>query len=203
MADDFDQIGNFLSRWSRRKLEKSAPESAPAPVAPPEDAAPPAVGQDIAPQEDASPPPSPPEPLPPVDSLTPESDFTRFMQPGVDPGTKSAALKQLFKDSRFNVMDGLDTYIEDYSVPDPIPAGMLKTMYQAREHLFSEEEKALADAADAADAEARAEEEALGAQLGALGAADEAAEAGETADAEPVGNSAQSGSDPVTPSKDA
>jgi hypothetical protein len=78
-------------------------------------------------------------------------------------------MKQLFKDPQFNVMDGLDTYIEDYGVPDPIPESMMKTLYQARQHLFSDEEKAAADKADAdalqakADAEAEAEPEALAA----------------------------------------
>lgn len=96
-----------------------------------------------------------------MESLTPESDFTPFMRPDVDPGVKQAAMKQLFKDPHFNVMDGLDTYIDDYGVPDPIPASMMKNLYQARQHLFSDEEKAAADKADAeaaaqADAEAKA-----------------------------------------------
>ncbi|MSP96273.1 MAG: DUF3306 domain-containing protein [Betaproteobacteria bacterium] len=145
MADDFEQIGNFLSRWSRRKLESnpSAAQAALQPVA--EGAA------QAAPLPDSD--PAPAQELPPVDSLTPESDFTAFMQPQVESGVKRAALKQLFKDPHFNVMDGLDTYIDDYSVADPIPDAMMKTLYQAREHLFSDEEKAAADAADkAADA---------------------------------------------------
>ena len=147
-----DDVQNFLSRWSRRKLEKTAPAPAPDPEAAPK------------PAEEASAPtakeslPAPAEPLPPVESLTPESDFKAFMQPDVDPGLKQAALKQLFKDPHFNVMDGLDTYIDDYSVSDPIPDEMMKKMYQARELLFSPEEKAAANAADAA-AEAAEEAE--------------------------------------------
>ena len=50
--------------------------------------------------------------LPPVDTLTIESDFTKFMRPGVDEVQKRGALKKLFSDPRFNVMDGLDTYID-------------------------------------------------------------------------------------------
>lgn len=154
-----DDIGNFLSRWSRRKLQQSDPkveeasQSAPAP----EPAAPPAAHENAA----------PPQPLPPVESLTPESDFTPFMRPDVEPGLKQAALKQLFKDPRFNVMDGLDTYIEDYSIPDPIPAEMMKKLYQARQHVFSDEEKAVADAADAEDAAARVNAEEISAALAA------------------------------------
>ena len=30
-------------------------------------------------------------------------------------------MKKLFTDPHFNVMDGLDTYIDDYRKPDPIP----------------------------------------------------------------------------------
>jgi hypothetical protein len=138
-----DDVGNFLSRWSRRKLGKDQPQAEPQPVA----AEPPAPAA-------GSPEPSP-EPLPPVESLTPDSDFKPFMRPDVEPGIKQAAMKQLFKDPHFNVMDGLDTYIDDYSVESPIPEGILKTMYQARQHLFSDEEKAAADAADAAADAAR------------------------------------------------
>ena len=108
----------FLSRWSRRKVEAKQgatpePEEAPAPVALP------AVHE--AP---------PPEPLPPVESLTPESDFKPFLKPGVDEGLKRQALRALFRDPQFNVQDGLDIYIGDYSQPDPIPPEMLARLNQ-------------------------------------------------------------------------
>jgi hypothetical protein len=45
---------------------------------------------------------------------------------------KNAALKKLFADPQFNVMDGLDTYIDDYGKPDPLPERMLRQMVQAR-----------------------------------------------------------------------
>jgi hypothetical protein len=32
---------------------------------------------------------------------------------------RNAALKKLFTDPHFNVMDGLDVYIDDYGKPDP------------------------------------------------------------------------------------
>ena len=63
--------------------------------------------------------------------LTPASDFTRFVAPGVDSSVKNAALKTLFTDPHFNLMDGLDTYIDDYGKPDPLPAGMLRQMAQS------------------------------------------------------------------------
>ena len=71
-------------------------------------------------------------PLPPVDSLGIESDFSAFMQPGVDESLKRGALKKLFSDPRFNVMDGLDVYIDDYSKPDPIDPAIVRTLAQAR-----------------------------------------------------------------------
>ncbi|MGC1818976.1 MAG: DUF3306 domain-containing protein [Casimicrobiaceae bacterium] len=66
--------------------------------------------------------------LPPVDTLTIESDFTAFMRPGVDEAQKRGALKKLFSDPRFNVMDGLDTYIGDYTKPDPIEPSLAREL---------------------------------------------------------------------------
>ena len=70
--------------------------------------------------------------LPPIESLTPQSDFTPFMRPDVEPSLRAAALRKLFADPHFNVMDGLDTYIDDYSKPDPISPDVVKLLNQAR-----------------------------------------------------------------------
>ena len=40
-------------------------------------------------------------------------------------------MKKLFSDPHFNIMDRLDIYIDDYSIPDPIPMEMLKRMVQS------------------------------------------------------------------------
>jgi hypothetical protein len=133
----------FLSRWSRRKVqarEGPAPEEPPAPVSQPVvvPAAPaakvvaplPPQSVDPTPAAEAEPKPPPPT-LADVATLTRESDFSRFVAPGVDGEVKNAALKKLFADPHFNVMDGLDTYIDDYSKPDPLPASMLRKMAQA------------------------------------------------------------------------
>ncbi|HEY4997971.1 MAG TPA: DUF3306 domain-containing protein, partial [Usitatibacter sp.] len=74
------------------------------------------------------------------ESLTPESDFAPFMKADVDPALKRNAFKKLIEDPQFNVMDGLDVYIDDYSKPDPLPEGWLEKMNQMR-HLgiFKEE----------------------------------------------------------------
>ncbi len=70
--------------------------------------------------------------LPPVESLTIDSDFTPFFQPKVGEALKRQALKQLFRDPQFNVMDGLDVYVGDYSIPDPISPDIVKQMVQGR-----------------------------------------------------------------------
>ena len=75
---------------------------------------------------------SEPVALPALDTLTIDSDYTPFMQPGVDDAVKRGALRKLFRDPRFNVMDGLDVYIDDYSKPDPIDPAIVRTLVQAR-----------------------------------------------------------------------
>ncbi|HLX22329.1 MAG TPA: DUF3306 domain-containing protein [Usitatibacter sp.] len=122
---------NFLSRWSRRKVEaRDAPAKPELPV------------EREAQEAEVAAPAQEPVPLPPVESLTPESDFTPFMQPDVDAGVKREALKKLFDDPRFNAMDGLDVYIDDYTKTTPIPEGLLEKMEQMR-HLgiFKREEE--------------------------------------------------------------
>ena len=76
-------------------------------------------------------PPPPPLTLDDVAQLTRESDFSRFVAPGVDGEVKNAALKKLFGDPHFNAMDGLDIYIDDYTKPDPLPLASIRKMAQA------------------------------------------------------------------------
>lgn len=129
-----EQAGGFLARWSRRKAGVAEePVEAPGPVAPAAPAAAPAEPKAAAAAVDVTP-PAEAVPLPTLDDvalLTRHSDYSRFVLPGVDPGVKNAALKKLFSDPHFNVMDGLDTYIDDYGKPDPIPLSMLRAMNQS------------------------------------------------------------------------
>lgn len=148
---------NFLSRWSRRKTEAKtspAPAEEPRPAAPVE---PPAV----TPAQAAT---QVPAPLPPVESLTFESDFAAFMKPDVEAGLRRQALKTLLHDPRFNVMDGLDVYIDDYSKPDPLPDGWLEKMNQVK-HLgiFKDPDEVVPDtpAASAEEAEKPIAEQAV------------------------------------------
>jgi len=125
----------FFERWSRRKRQVGAGEVVPEePVAMPAEAVPVA--------EAASPHPNPPPEgegeIPPAptladaQALTPDSDFKPFLASNVAPEVKNAALKKLFADPHFNVMDGLDTYIDDYSVSTPVPESVLRQMASAK-----------------------------------------------------------------------
>jgi hypothetical protein len=125
----------FLGRWSRRKaglepegLDNAAPELKPKITPSP-------TPQDKKTVESAST-PAEEETLPPtleeaesIDRFAP--DFSAFMKPNVDPAVQQAAMKKLFSDPHFNIMDRLDIYIDDYSIPDPIPMEMLKRMVQS------------------------------------------------------------------------
>jgi hypothetical protein len=130
--------GDFLNRWSRRKHAARRGAAVPEPDPPPPAAeAPPAPGASMPAAETPAP------ELPPVESLKGlESEYKDFLRPDVDPATRSAALRKLFGDPHFNQMDGLDTYIDDYSKEDPIPPAMLRALNQARTlGLFEKEER--------------------------------------------------------------
>jgi len=127
---------SFFSRWSRRKAQERAgvtlPHEAPAtaPVAP---AAPVAAVAARAPAEAREGEAAPPLPtLEDTHSLTPASDFSRFVAKGVSPEVRNAAVKKLFADPHFNIMDGLDTYIDDYSKPSPLSAADMAQMVSAQ-----------------------------------------------------------------------
>jgi hypothetical protein len=109
---------NFLGRWSRlkhedRKEEKKLPEKT----------------ETEAPQ------------LPPVEKLTPESDFKGFMHPKVDAGLRRVALKKLFSDPHFNTPDPFEPFSGDWTGGEPITEEVLKTLNQARTHLFDKKEE--------------------------------------------------------------
>jgi hypothetical protein len=150
-ADD----AGFLSRWSQRKVQaRRGPVAEPAPV-PAVHAPEPVVPADLPtvplPLPEAAPAPRA-QPLPTladVALLHRESDFSRFVVPGVDEGVQRAAMKKLFADPHFNVMDGLDTYIDDYGKPDPIGLAVLRQMTQAKAlRLFEHEEDEVQEVPD-------------------------------------------------------
>jgi len=111
----------FLNRWSKRKAGKEVEPEKVQEEIPPLTIAP-------APEAQATPPVTL-EDVEKIDRFDP--DFSAFMKPDVDPVVQQAALKKMFTDPHFNVMDGLDIYIDDYSKPDPLPPGMLERMVQS------------------------------------------------------------------------
>ncbi|VTU20695.1 hypothetical protein H6CHR_01438 [Variovorax sp. PBL-H6] len=122
----------FFERWSRRKQqvrEGEVPEEVvlPAEAAPVAEAAPPQPNP-LPEREGEIPPPT----LADTEALTSDSDFKPFLASNVAPEVKNAALKKLFAAPHFNVMDGLDTYIDDYSVSTPVPENVLRQMASAK-----------------------------------------------------------------------
>ena len=145
----------FLGRWSKRKLDAKegkpleAEPQAPLPefVVPAQAAI---QASDVASLDPGLRRDDDPVPLTLEDAqtLTPESDFRPFAARGVAPEVRNAAMKKLFSDPHFNVMDRLDTYIDDYSQPDPIPKDMLRKLASAKFlGLFDAQEKEEAEEA--------------------------------------------------------
>lgn len=155
MTGDSD---GFLGRWAKRKAQARSgaplppePEFAPTAPAPrpPVPASVPASFQaraTPAPSSLAADPAASPgsagstgqaEPALPAPTLhdarqlTPDSDFRPFVARAVAPEVRNAAFKQLFSDPHFNVMDGLDIYIDDYSKPDPLPLALARELLEA------------------------------------------------------------------------
>jgi hypothetical protein len=126
----------FLERWSRRKQERAQKEAEPVPAA------------EVRPEL------QPVAPLPAIEDLKPDSDFKPFMDPRVDAGTRRSALKRLFTDAHFNVIDPFEPYSIDLTGEDPIPEEMLKTLNHAKRLLFDEPKKA-AEAQASADSPAK------------------------------------------------
>lgn len=153
-----DTDSGFLGRWSRRKAQARSGQLPPEPLTPPvvapaaqvplSAAAAHASAAPVSPIAPAPAPPAaePPPPAPTMDDvarLTPEADFSPFVARQTDPAVRNAAMKKLFADPHFNVMDGLDIYIDDYSKPDPLPLEMARQMVSAQfMKLFDEPENA-------------------------------------------------------------
>ena len=114
MADE-----GFLQRWSRLKTQGEAP---PAGVAVPVEAAD-TKGNVL---------PAPAPTLEDVAALTHDSDYSGFLGSGVDTAVRRLAMKKLFSDPHFNVVDGLDIYMGDYNKPDPVSPAMLAALQHAQ-----------------------------------------------------------------------
>lgn len=108
----------LLSRWSRLKQEARQP---------------PAVQKQAEkPQIDSA---APAPELTPVEQLNFDSDYKAFLHPKVDDALRRTALKKLFSDPHFNVIDLMDVYIDDYTLPNVLPPEMLAQLRHAKKIL--------------------------------------------------------------------
>lgn len=134
----------FLGRWSQRKQAVREGKALDEPVI----AAPVAIPQENPPLPAPAETAKRPDERPPlltledVQRLTAESNYAPFVARDVAPEIRNAAMKKLFTDPHYNVMDRLDIYIDDYAKPSPLPESMLRQMASAKFlKLFEEEEK--------------------------------------------------------------
>lgn len=144
---------SFLRRWAQRKAEALHPAGL-APPPPAEavtavtDASDVPAADPLVPAVDAVVPP-----LPPIESLDATSDYRPFLAPGVDAALRAQALRKLFHQPEYNVIDPLNDYIDDFT--DYAPLGDVLTA--DLRHRLETEAEAVARrlVADAAAAEAR------------------------------------------------
>lgn len=123
---------NFLSRWSKRKLEVRAQEKLAEEAPAVQDKAPvSAVNVEsenrshelVKADSQVQPVPDPELPLPTEADLLAVrqgGDIKAFMVDKVSAELKNKAFKALFSRPEFNVMDGLDIYIDDYNKFTPL-----------------------------------------------------------------------------------
>jgi hypothetical protein len=122
----------FFQRWSRLKTKPAAPDIVPAqPVVAPAPAA-----ADMPATPAAAPPPT----LADAAALNGESDYSAFVARDVDAAVRRLAMKKLFADPHFHQVDGLDIFMGDYNLPDPISPAMLAALDHARGTLARIEE---------------------------------------------------------------
>jgi len=104
-----DNEDSFVSRWSRRKheskygIKKTAADKSTAEI------------QESAERQQAPVKILSDDDMPDIESLTPDSDYTGFLSPGVSETLRKLALRRLFRSEVFNVCDGLDDYDDDYT----------------------------------------------------------------------------------------
>jgi hypothetical protein len=118
---------DFFSRWSKRGAEKEVTQEVVSDSRPEQLA----VVTPVDTSEVEKNPDKAPD-MADVAALRDESDFSRFMAKDVDESVRRSAMKKLFSNPHFNIMDGLDIYIDDYGKADPLPPGMLESLLHAK-----------------------------------------------------------------------
>ena len=139
----------FLARWSR---VKQSGDAAALPANP--ESSNTSIGGPLEPKKagEARPEPTLPVavPLPSLDNMTPQSDFSPFMAKDVDPQLRNLAMKKLFTDPHYNVMDRLDIYIDDYSTHAPLPLDVIRRMSISKALRLFDDDEEEGDAANVA-----------------------------------------------------
>ena len=132
VRDEATAQGSALRAFGTRPAATSLSSTSDASSAP-RDTASPTSDADVRSSAHAPAEPAPRPTLQDVEQLDAQSDYRNFVARDVDPEVRNAAFKKLFhSDPHFNVMDGLDVYIDDYNTPNPLPVSIMKTLVQAR-----------------------------------------------------------------------
>lgn len=153
----------FLQRWSRRKhsvlRDEQTPESEES-EAPgvddqghtPSEAVPAQQASDdlkSSTRSEAESEPPGDEDMPPLESIDEGGSITAFFSPRVSEGLRRAALRRLFRQPKYNVVDMLDDYAEDYSKPAAlgsiVTADMRYRAEQAAKRMERKLKEAMAD----------------------------------------------------------
>lgn len=85
-----------------------------------------------------------------LENLTLDSDFGQFLREEISEAIRRKAMKTLFADPQFNVIDQMDIYIDDYTIFEPIPPEMMATLNQAKMLFESSESETDTDTQSAA-----------------------------------------------------
>ena len=97
----------------------------------------------------------------PIQTLTENSDFSKFMSSGVSDELRNLALRKMFKAPFFNIRDGLDEYDEDYTtfekLGDIVTADMRHQMEIEAENKLEAEANAIKEA-ESSESESSIEE---------------------------------------------
>lgn len=136
----------FLSRWARLKRAAREGDGAAAelPAESPAAAEAAPVQGDSPPDEEA-PATASRAALPSLDSLTEDSDFGAFMAAGVSPELRRQALRKMFRNPKYHVVDPLDPFRADFSAFTALGGTITSDMKYHAERLLREQlEKATA-----------------------------------------------------------
>lgn len=174
--------GGFLSRWSRRKREATAPEQlakvdtradqSVSAKTPARDAV-----ETANEKTDAD--------MPPIESLDENSDYSQFLSPKVNQKLRRVALRKLFHAAGFNIRDGLDDYDDDFTLFEPLGNTITADMRYHMEREKEKERQRLAELGDDESAETLADGPGDDGEQTQLASHDDAIEDDESGEVEP------------------